>query len=95
MTLVDNMSNNIVTWAGNAKIYFMTFIGNVNVYDIREFGDYDFDTMVKYLALPSTKVLMHTTGHEYHDCDQRAYGMLLCNINLIRTTLCRYGKIFN
>lgn len=48
MTLVDNMSNQVNNWGGN-----------FNVYDIREFGDYDFDAMVKYLALPSTKVLMY------------------------------------
>jgi len=57
------------------------YSGNVNVYDIREYGDYDFDYYLKFLNLPSTKELMHTVGIQYNDCDAKAYSALYADMS--------------
>lgn len=62
----NHHSNSILSTIGTTD-------GNLNVYDIRESKDYDFDPVIKYLNLPQVKDLMHTNGVDYSDCDYTSY----------------------
>nr|CAG4717087.1 unnamed protein product [Naegleria fowleri] len=57
------------------------FTGGINVYDVREYGDYDFNYFLAFLNLPSTKTLMHTVGIQYNDCDAQAYSALYADMS--------------
>ena len=57
------------------------YTGGVNVYDVREYGDYNFDYYLAFLNLPKTKELMHTVGITYNDCDAQAYSALYADMS--------------
>ena len=57
------------------------YTGGINVYDIREYGDYNFDYYLTFLNLPKTKELMHTIGIQYNDCDAKAYSALYADMS--------------
>ena len=53
------------------------YAGNVNVYDIREYGNYDTDYITTYVMQPDVREQMHTNNHRaYHDCDSETYQKL-------------------
>jgi len=56
---------------------FVSESGGINVYDIRDYGEYDMDYMSEYVMQPDVRVQMHTNGkRDYHDCDSETYAKL-------------------
>ncbi|KAL9644200.1 hypothetical protein ABK040_005661 [Willaertia magna] len=91
--VIQNLQNQVVTLIQQKRFYEATstwdkinsalaqYSGNVNVYDIRLYGDYDFDYFLTFLNLPKTKELMHTTGVTYDDCNSDAYSALYADMS--------------